>query len=226
MENEPQLPQIPKFEGADNAIRWYIDTLKATLFHPVAFFRKLPVSGGYTIPLVFGLVTHWIGVAFRSMWLSASGEQINRLLLGAFRWGASENPFGWMMGIGSVIIDPFFTLFSVFFSAALIYLAARILVPAQRPEGSPTVTLESATRVVCYGMAGTIFQAVPFMGPVISAIWVGITTFFAAREVYRVSTGRAAVIILFPQILFLLFVGAIVGLLVLFAFKMAGVVFS
>jgi hypothetical protein len=226
---DTQLPQAPQMEGADNVIRWYLDTLKRTLLHPVTYFRQLPALGGYGAPLTFALVSHWIGVAGRSAWLSASGDHLTKLLMGSFRWGGGAfpaSPFGMMWSLGSVIVDPFLTLISIFFSSVFVYLGARLLVPAERPAEAPVVNFESAVRIVSFGSAASILQVVPFVGPLITVIWVGITTFLAAREVYRISNTRAAFVILFPQLILLAVLAVIAALVIALAFKMAGVVFS
>lgn len=174
---------------------------------------------GWTSPLVFALVTHWIGSAFSflwSAWMGGSFERYARKLLElAADNGAiiehpgrdavfkefSEKIDHWTWGAGSVVVDPFLTLAWIMMTSALIYVGARILVTPK--AGEPPVNFESALKIVSYGTAPSILSAIPLVGSGLAAIYAAYVTVIGAREVYRISIGRAIVVGLFPKFLIL-----------------------
>jgi hypothetical protein len=216
-----------------NPVKKYFDTLWRILTRPTDFFRSMPTRGGIAGPLAFALVTHWIGSAISFVWKAMLGGAIGQHFKSFQKMfqdvaeidypGRSaqviemqERVAHWMWGAGSVILDPFLTLFSILFTSLLVFIGARILVPTGH-DGAPTeVSFESALRIVAFGMTPAILAALPLFGGVISYICVIVVTVIAAREVYRISTGRAIVVALFPKLLFL----GIIALGVFFFFVM------
>jgi hypothetical protein len=120
--------------------------------------------------------------------------------------GAGEKIVNWLWGASGILLDPFFTLAWLIFLSFLVFVGARLLVKptpehiARFPHG---VTFESAVRVVAFGMSPAIFSGLPYLGSFIAKlIYIPIVTIIGAREIYRVSNGRATAIALFPEILF------------------------
>lgn len=108
----------------------------------------------------------------------------------------------WFSSVGSVIADPFLTLIWVLVVSAFVFLGARLLVTPGKGGSPREITFESALRIVAYGLSPSILVAVPLVGGVVAKVWIAVVTVIGAREVYRVGTGRAIVIGLFPKILF------------------------
>jgi hypothetical protein len=139
--------------------------------------------------------------------------------------GAGQKVAGWLWGASSILLDPFFTLVSILFFSFFIFIGARLFVnPTPQTTGKfpQGVTYESALRVVAFGMSPAIFAGFPFLGTFIAKfIYIPIVTIIGARELYRVSNGRAVLIALFPEILFwgIIAIGAFV--VVLFFLKFA-----
>jgi len=125
----------------------------------------------------------------------------------------------WIWGAGSVIADPFFTLASILFTSLFVFAGARILVTPGKNGAPQQITYESALRIICFGMSPAILAVLPIAGPVVAGICVAIVTVIGAREVYRISYGRAVIVALFPKILFL-------GILLLGLLFVAVVVFK
>lgn len=185
-------------ESATSLVRGYFSDVWRILTQPSRFFGELPLSGGYGPPLAFALVTHWIGKSGSFLWHSALGWT-------TFDWlsrYATEQPVWldkWLIGVGSVVTDPFATLFSILFTSAFVFAGARILV------NGIAVSYESAVRLVCYGMTPSILAALPFFGWGLSSVLSVVVTVIGAKKMYRTGTGRAIVIALFPKILFFAF---------------------
>ncbi|OFZ20869.1 MAG: hypothetical protein A2X94_04980 [Bdellovibrionales bacterium GWB1_55_8] len=226
--------------GSTSLVRRYFRGLGGILFHPVDFFRLMPVRGGLAGPLAFALITHWLGSALSFLWSGlASGpstaldaffrlapywsEEVDHPGRGAAFDRMRDQTQEWFSGVSSVIIDPFLTLFSILLTAVFVFIGARILVPLQDGKNRPAVTYESAARIVAYGMAPAILSGLPFAGSALSAIFIAIYTILGAREVYRVGMGRAVVIALFPK---LLIIGFALGTLFLIFFWLTQLIFS
>ena len=208
----------------NNPIKNYFGQLRRILTHPKIFFRELPVHGPITGALVFALVTQWIGSALSFLWHSATGDAVGGYVKGLFRMadgygidsagrGSSflnspmllevrEHLLHWMWGTGSVILSPFLTIASIFFTSCIVYIGARIFVTPGKNGAPSEINFESAVRLMCYGMAPAILAGIPFIGGIASGFLIAIITIIAMKEFYRISTSRAVAVALFPKILF------------------------
>jgi len=79
----------------------------------------MPVSGGLARPLAFALVTHWLGSALSFLWRLGAARSVweyfqEEVPLPSY---VKEKFVGWFFGVGSIIIDPFLTLISIFFTS-------------------------------------------------------------------------------------------------------------
>lgn len=213
----------------------YFKTLWRILTQPSAFFRELSLERKASLsgPLVFALVTHWLGSAFEFLWQLLVGGVIGSYLThlvdiagevaeidhpgrGVALLEMRDRILAWFWSAGPVVIDPFLTLASILFTTFFVYLGARLLVtPGER--GAPqAIRYESALRVVCYGLTPSVLAAIPILGTPLSFVGTVIVTTIAAREIYRISGTRALVVALFPKLLLLGVVlsGALLALIV------------
>ncbi len=201
-------------------IQIYFQRLKHILSDPTDFFQTTRFQPGITEALSFAIVTHWIGRLFEFLWTSVIGigigKHLNRWLqefqdsfgtylleesgkfgqLQSFpSWDHSKFDLlaNWFFGFGTVIADPFLTAIKVLLYASVVYLGANLFVPKK-------FTYETAVRVVGFGMAPAVLAGIPLLGGLIAWSYGLIITVLAARELYRINTGRAIVVGLFPQI--------------------------
>jgi hypothetical protein len=211
--SQPKRP----VETGTTLIRNYFLTLFRVLIHPTQFFRNLPVQDGLTKPLTFALVTHWVGSAlgflthlnFPSLVLQFLPQftkvtddlEIDQMERGAEFLDVKNRLFEWFSGIAPVLLDPFITLFSILLTSFLVFIGARILISPKKTSRLTEVTFESAVIIVSYGMAPSIFSAIPFVGSVVASFYTLITTVVGAREVFGTTTSRAIYIALFPKLL-------------------------
>ncbi len=211
-------PAVSAEPDSTSILRRYFSTIWSILTRPTAFFRKMPVRGGISYPLAFALVTHWLGSAIEYLWRATLGGYLNNYVDTLMRMAGDvaevdspgrraailemkEQFTHWMWGAGAVVADPFKTLFSVFFTAVFVYAGARILVTPGKNGAPSEITFESALRIVCFGLTPSLLAGVPLAGWFLSTFGILIVTVIGAREVYRISTGRALVVALFPKIL-------------------------
>jgi hypothetical protein len=230
----------------ESIIQTYFRDLRTLILHPKTFFRNNPVDEGLTRPLTFALVSHWIGAALRYLVSSAQGESRQMLvdrwmkmfggqdqiqvLTRSSQWNTIRDQVSsWLWGIGSVITDPFSTLFWVLFSAAIIFVGARVLIGTMPVKTADGVTLQkeisyaSAVQIVAYSMSVYVLAAVPFLGGLFFFLYSLYIATVGAREIYKVNTGRALAVALFPQLLVL---AVILAVIVLFFAVIAKVMVS
>ncbi len=202
-------PELPFLEN-------YLLTFKKIIFNPILFFKTLPKEGSCTHPLAFALITHWIGAALsflmRNFWGSFMKINLSEILkfsqktfdlddidqVGhqALVQNFQDKLERWIWGMGSVLLDPFMTLVGIFFMSLLVYFGARILIPEH-------TRFESALKIVCYSIVPAVFAFLPGASILIFLVWIPVLVILGTREVYQITTNRAILISLFPNLLLL-----------------------
>ncbi len=216
-----------------NLLSSYFLRIRTILLHPTVFFQEMPRTGGMSGPLSFALTTHWLGAALSYLWRTAFSPLrpigLQRVFDQFGGYPQIDQPgrslpwnqlgsqlMNWFFGMASVITDPFITLISLLFSAFFIFIGARLLVPSGQKGALNEVSYESAVRILCYGMAPALLAGLPLFGSAVAWLYVWVVTVIGVKEVYRVSTGQAILISLFPKLLILGII--ITGLLLLTVF--------
>ena len=217
-------------------VQQYFEDVWQIIRHPALFFRRMPTHGGLSHPLAFALITHWIGTALSFLWNLSFKDSI-RIFFNSNVSSSntfvqiqenSTNPFfsqlashliRWFFGTGSVITDPFLTLFTILFNACFIFLGVRILVSPGKNGHPQEITYESVVRLICYGLTPSLLKGIPFIGSFLASLCIFTSTVIGAKEIYRIETGRAIVITLFPKLLFIGIMG--IGLLLFTATLMS-----
>jgi hypothetical protein len=211
-------PQV--WETSWSLVYRYFQNVWAILTRPATFFREIPFRKGLTGPLCFALTTHWIGSALGFIWHLMLGGSVHRFFQGLFR--SMENGYDvdspartaqlsqirdqileWFFGVGPVLLDPFFTLVSILVTSLFVFAGARILVAPSKKGHPDEISFESAVRIVCFGMTPSLLNSFPILGGFIASLYTLIVTVIGTKETYRVNTGRALIIALFPKLLFL-----------------------
>lgn len=213
-------PKPQKLESGWGFVTRYFQDVGMILTRPSQFFRSLPLQNGLSGPLCFALVTHWVGAALGFLGNSMLGGVFQTWIQSFSRMSSQttevdlpsrsehwdlirERLLDWFFGVGPVIADPFITLVTVLFTALFVFVGARLLVTPGKDNHPVEITYESAVRLICYGLTPSLLNAIPWFGGFISSLGILIVTVIGAREIYRVRTGRAVLIALFPKLLFL-----------------------
>lgn len=210
--------------NSPNPIFHYFKTLQAVLTRPSLFFRDLPRPTGIVGPLFFGILTSWFGSALQYFWYMGFGRLFESRfsdLMRAFEKVPQIDTSGqftpgqfdtaneirkkiteWVFGVGAVLIDPFKTFIWILFLSTFIWIAARLFANRDYPPEEKRLRFETAISIVAFSQAAALFKGVPMVGGVLAVVFAMVIAVIGATETYRVSTGRAIVIALFPTILF------------------------
>ncbi len=188
-------------------------------------------------PLAFALVTHWIGEAGGYLWRLLAGGAMSGVINRVFKVASDvadidspgrssrfmeigERIQHWFWGAGSVIADPFLTLFYLLVVSAFVFIGARIFISPGKGGAPREITYESTVRVLCYGLAPSILSTLPMVGWAAAYIYTAIVTIIGTREVYRTTYFRASIVAFFPQVLVMSAVSAVLIAMLVFFFKM------
>lgn len=212
---------------SSNPVSSYFLTLKAILTQPTLFFRNLKRPTGLVAPLLFGIITNWIASALEYTWFTGLGRFFGTRLSDIFRaldksseidssgqasaiLAMREKMVDWMFGVGSVLVDPFKTCAQILFLSLFVWIGARIFSKITA-DSEERLSYESAVSVVGYSLAASLFKGIPIVGGLIAGVFIVMISIIGARETYKVSSGRALLIALFPTLLFwgLLFAGVL-----------------
>ena len=197
-------------------IRNYFSLLWKIISRPTVFFRTLgadPTSFSLSFALSFAIITRWLGASMGFIWTQFIGD-VTALFESSIPSGMpvllppmfKERMAEWFLGVGPVILDPFLTLLSLLFTSLIIFAGARILItPGEdHPE---KISYETVLKVLCFGTAPAIFAALPLFGAPLARFCTLIATVIGFKTVYRIGTGRALMVFLFPNLLFIGIIG-------------------
>lgn len=202
------------------ALRQALSTVGKILRHPVLFFRSMPQTGGLSTPLAFALGVRW-AVRLIEYFLGGVRGRPAAEIVSSFRdtfgfepgqWVSGRGEvFGWMLGAGNVLADPFYSLCRILVTGLLLYVGASLLVPEK-------VKYETVVRILCASQAAVILSLVPGIGFVLAGVYTFVLTVIGLREVFAISKARAVVIAATPGVVmagFLLWIALFTAILVL-----------
>jgi hypothetical protein len=167
------------------------DTLKDALTNPSGFFRKMPVKGGLSDPLLYALIVGMTGLILFYFWDILLRDSMQNFMSPELRAASERSPFGGKAGIASAVLTPFFLVFWLFIISGILHLFLLMVRGAQ-------AGFEATFRVVSYSYSPYLFLAVPFCGMLIATVWSTILTIVGLKEAHEISGGKATFAVLFP----------------------------
>lgn len=181
----------------DRALQGFIGgllkTMKGSLFTPAEFFRKMPVKGGLTDPLLYALIVGMIGMMASYVWQIMLEDTFRGFIPAEMKAAAGYNIFH---GIGMAVlavITPFMIIVALFVWAGILHLLLMLV------HGSKN-GFEATFRAVSYSYGANIFMALPFCGGFVALVWSIVLAIIGLKEAHGTSGGRASFAVLFPLI--------------------------
>lgn len=167
-------------------------TVKEVLFRPSDFFRKMPVTGGLTDPLLYALIIGMIGLMFLYVWDILLHDSMQDFMTPEMKAAARRTLFGGgaASSVGA-ILTPFGLIASLFLVSGMLHLF--LLLGRGAKAG-----FEATFRVVGYGMSPFLFMIVPYCGALITQIWMMVLAIIGLKEAHGTTGGKAAFAVLFP----------------------------
>ncbi len=168
-------------------------TLKDTLFTPSNFFRKMPVTGGLTDPLLFALIIGMTGLIFLYAWDILLQDSMRSFMTQELKAAAGRAMFQGLESAVPVIMTPFLLIIWLFIISGMLHLFLMITHGAK-------AGFEATFRVVCYSTSPFLFMLIPYCGLPIMLLWVMTLLLLGLKEAHETTGGKSAFAVLFPFI--------------------------
>jgi hypothetical protein len=169
-------------------------TLKECLFKPSGSFRRMPVAGGLTDPLLYALIVGMVGMMFLYLWQILLKGTVQSYLPSGMATTPGSQVF---QGIGTAfmaILAPFLIIIGLFITSGLLHLFLLLIKGAR-------AGFEATFRVVSYSYSANIFFIAPICGSFIACIWALVITIIGLKEMHEISGGKAALAVFLPVFL-------------------------
>jgi hypothetical protein len=168
-------------------------TVKDTLFRPSEFFRKMPVTGGLTDPLLYALIIGMAGLMFSYFWQILLQGAMQDAMLPGMKAVAGQHM---LRGIGMAVLaflSPFLVILGLFILSGVLHLFLMMVKGARSG-------FEATFRVAAYGSSANLFLVIPFCGGLLAGVWAIVLTIIGLREAHETTGGKAAVAVFFPVV--------------------------
>ena len=168
-------------------------TMKQVLFSPAEFFKRMPVKGGLTDPLLYALIVGMAGLMFSYTWQILLEGSMQGFLPPEMR----AQRYQMFQGINIAVLavfSPFLLVFGLFIGAGILHLFLMMV------KGS-RAGFEATFRVVSYCFSPNILLVIPFCGGIVAWIWTMVITIIGLRDAHETTGGKAAFAVLFPLVL-------------------------
>ncbi len=200
---QPPPAEIPSGQAGREKTPWesreahgffggLLKTLNESLFRPSGFFRKMPVTGGLTDPMLYALIIGMIGLMFYYFWQILFKSAIQHMIPGV-QAAAGQHLF---QGIGLAILaflSPFLIILGLFVSAGILHVCLMMVKGAKNG-------FEATFRVVAYGYSTYFFLIIPVCGGLLYGVWAIVLNIIGLREAHETSGGKAAFAVFLPLI--------------------------
>jgi hypothetical protein len=186
-----------------NPVQSFIGTVRDIVTAPIGFFRSVGPRGEFLNPLAFAAICGLIsgilaGIINFVFTLAAGNEGFGEALVAL---------------IGGIVLAPIGTLIGVFIGAGITHLLVMLFV---RPSNAG---FEGTLRVVSYAAVTQLISWIPILGGIVALVWGVVLSIFGIREMHSTTTGKAALVVLIPVAVVLLFVFVVIGAAAFFIFS-------
>lgn len=136
-------------------------TWSESVFQPAAFFRKMPVTGGIGMALLYALIFQVVGNAFAAFWQKNLLHQLQPFLTDLPV--ELESLFAAQFE-RQLIFAPVLGIIGLFLASFVLHVSLLIL-------GAAKNGYEATFRSLAYAEGPMLFYAVPFVGGLIGFVW-------------------------------------------------------
>jgi len=167
----------------------FIRTWKKVITTPSDFFREMPTSGGYEVPLKFAVVNYVIaGIGATLVSILASIFLASLLPMASFGFSSA---FSLGNALSNIIVTPIAGIIGLFIGGAIFYVCFKIVGGSGSYEGT--------VRIFSYTSAVNAVSWIPILGWIVGlyAIYLAIV---GGTFVHNITTMRSVIAILIPLI--------------------------
>lgn len=220
----------------------FTKTLRDVIFRPKDWFQKnsedLLRPGGISKALAFAVIVQWIASFFNFIWRSMVGATVENHIHDLFQISevmidlgpetsesmsaVKQQIISFLFGAGTVILAPFQTIASLAVSSLFVHMAVRFFMADV--QGRPQ-QYSTTLKILSYALGPWILCAIPGAGFILGYILAFTASFIGLREVYRTTTSRAILAVIFPELLVMAFFLAMLFFMLFVLFHLARMVF-
>lgn len=171
------------------------ETIKRAMLRPAAFFQAMPVGSGQIKPLIFYLLVAEFQIVLQMLWD----------MTGVTSGMTGE---GEAMGISAVMLLVGYPIILTM----LLYVMAVLVHACLNMVGGATRGFEGTFRALTYGSAPMVLTLIPFVGPLVGAIWSLVVTFLGYKYIHRTTTAKVILAMLLPLIPFILLLAIVMSM--------------
>lgn len=229
------IPPLKKEQTIDDAVELtvsgglfpfpFIETIKSLLFNPRKVFKQYRKyffsSTGISSALAFAVVCNWISSLFSFIWKSMFGVFFENHMMDFMRVFSKmsnqdlammfnhtlENTrarsFDFLFGAGTIVLSPFFTLVKIVFFAAIIHIGVKIFLKNNKEA---PLSYGTTLKILCFGSAASLLNVIPIVGILAAMVMTFVIEFSGIHETYQSTNMRTTFALLFPLILFFVFI--------------------
>ncbi len=184
--------KVSPWESGEGFFWAYLRTTREALFSPTQFFKKVSAGNGYWSPLIYGVISGLIGVGVSMLyqWFLFAGflpAQIHALI-----------PYNLILFF-TLIGIPFMIALSMFVGSGITHLCLMIV-------GGNKHGFQATFRAIAYSFCAHLFDMIPFIGSFIGSVYMIVLIIIGVREGHGITTGKAALAVLLPVLIGLIFV--------------------
>lgn len=196
-------------------LRSYLRYCRRILLEPGIFFREEFHRIPLTTALAFGLLSAW-GAAILLFFSSSLTEVALQRLFGGWMEDVlematifstpEEAARSFLYQAGAILVYPFFLLLYLASVASVVLLFSRIFIQDQSQ-----VNYRNCLKILGLALVANWLMVIPVFGELIAYIAFMILAIVGIREAFWVTTQRAALILIAPQVLLFAFFAALIG---------------
>lgn len=168
-------------------------TLNEVLFHPSVFFKKMPITGGLTDPLLYALIFGMAGLIFSYFWQILIQGAMQGMMIPGMKAAPGQNIFSGIVMAVLAFLSPFLIILGLFITSGILHVCLMLVRGARSG-------FEATFRVVAYGNSAYIFLVIPFCGSLLAAVWAVVLTIIGLREAHETTGGKAAFAVFLPVV--------------------------
>lgn len=194
-------------------------TVKQSIVDPVVFFRAVAGGRGIIRPLVYGIIISLVVFIFAAAYqmgfqfLEIAPELAGEIKNAIFPSLIISGPFAVLFfGFMGIVFIPVLVSIGLLIQSALLHLGLLI-------AGGAKKSFADTFRTACYSLGPNVFQIVPFIGGMISGIWVIVLNVIGLKVVHETTYPRSAFAVFLPLVF-------CCGIILLVLVSVAGGVFA
>jgi hypothetical protein len=185
---EPPIPWETPGRPAGEAL---VETVKLFATDWAQGFRRMPVTGDLSKPLLYAVIVGSIGPIVAQLTSIFIPNPLVRILQDRLGSGGGEAVSRSAVGLLGIFFVPVAIVVGLFLGAAIVHLCLTLV-------GGAHGSFMATVRVLCYASTGQLAQVIPVIGGLVALVLVLILEVKGLETAHRTTPGKALAAVLIP----------------------------